>query len=182
LEAPNPQRAIATAVSEARLILSEQNACSDFLCGVGRASSNSYAVRALDALGAMLKVGSCKKTEAGICLTPPWHYEGDDSNFRVLTYRIPKTAEVNVAGPFLNSSYPHNLSMSLPQIGTYAPNTEWARVLQILHEVGHMVMDPTIAQPPPSNVPLLPNDGDSDDRSIENTKIVQRHCRQQIEE
>jgi hypothetical protein len=87
-------------------------------------------------------------------------------------YRLFETVQVNAKGPFYRSRIPFS-DNSFSLIGTFEPNTRQARVLIFLHELGHVVKGE-------DGEWLLPNDGNNDKVSKENTRRIQGICGDQI--
>jgi hypothetical protein len=93
------------------------------------------------------------------------------NNSTGISYRLFQRAELNLNGPFYKSIA--SRGEVVPGIGVFAPNTRAARVTILLHELGHLIRKPNKEW-------LLPNDGDSDARSRENTNQVIAMCTNQI--
>ena len=55
-------------------------------------------------------------------------------------YRLFEKVSINANGPFYRRRYT-NAETSVPGIGRFAANTKEARVLMLLHELGHLVQD-----------------------------------------
>jgi hypothetical protein len=90
-----------------------------------------------------------------------------------LKYRLFQAASLNNNGPFYKQKvFPSD--NSVPNIGKYPPNTREARVLILLHELGHLIRTT-------EGMWLLPNDGGDLDMSAKNSRTVQRHCGTQID-
>jgi hypothetical protein len=86
-----------------------------------------------------------------------------------LSYRLFAKAELNLAGPFYRS---RDLSSS-QSIGGFLPNTREARVIILLHELGHLIQKR-------DNEWLLTDDGGNESLSQENSKRVVGVCGKQI--
>lgn len=86
-------------------------------------------------------------------------------------HRLFDKVTVNRNGPF----YKYRVSETqptVPGVGSYPPNTREARVLMLLHELGHVVEM--------NGGWLLPDDGRDPDLSRSNTRKVEDVCRRQI--
>jgi hypothetical protein len=91
-----------------------------------------------------------------------------------LKYRLFENTSVNTAGPF----YQRKASPSSPSIfgvGSFPPSSREARVLMLLHELGHLMKGS-------DGNWLLPDDGSSMADSINNTRKVESICGDQIRE
>lgn len=87
-------------------------------------------------------------------------------------YRLFNKVAINSRGPF----YKKRLSISEPsvtRIGSFEPNTQEARMLIFLHELGHLVKGPNGRW-------LLPNDGNDEHLSRINTVKVEEVCGDEI--
>jgi hypothetical protein len=86
-------------------------------------------------------------------------------------YRLFEKVIINGNGPFYRSRYPG--SASLPGIGAYGPDTREARVLMLLHELGHIVTAD-------DGKWLLPNDGNDEKLSRHNSMEIEKICGNEI--
>jgi len=87
-------------------------------------------------------------------------------------YRLFDRVLINANGPF----YRNRVSQSdraLPRIGTFQPNTNEARVLMFLHELGHVMKGE-------DGNWLLPNDGKDENLSRLNSQKIEDVCGKQI--
>ena len=89
-----------------------------------------------------------------------------------LSYRLFEKAELNLRGPFYRGEACHS-DRSVTIVGSFLPNTREARVTILLHELGHLIERRNKQW-------LLPNDGNSDHLSRENTERVIAVCDKQI--
>jgi hypothetical protein len=89
-----------------------------------------------------------------------------------VSYRLFTSTELNTAGPFYKSKV-FAAEPSVPNIGSFRPNTRAARVLILLHELAHLVRNK-------DGVWLIPDDGNSPQLSRQNTMTVESRCGQQI--
>jgi hypothetical protein len=87
-------------------------------------------------------------------------------------FRLFKRVAVNAFGPFykkrVSSSAP-----AMPRVGSFEPDTKEARVLIFLHELGHIVKGA-------DGKWLLPNDGNDEGISRNNTKKIEDVCGDEI--
>ncbi len=87
-------------------------------------------------------------------------------------YRLFEQVLINAKGPFYRNRFSSS-DPSVPSVGTFEPNTKEVRVLIFLHELGHVVKGQ-------DGEWLLPNDGNSDKVSQENTRKIEGICGDQI--
>ena len=149
--AAKPNKYIAAALKDVESILAGDNSCSKFF--------GSFAQKALEALGPMLTPTPLNNPNIGIHMVVPAAAEGP--------YRVPSIAEVNTGGPFL--------SPFGPSFGGYTHGTEQSRVVQILHELAHLLKNPE------GTGWLIPDDGSDPKQSEKNTSTVMDHCKDQID-
>jgi len=88
-----------------------------------------------------------------------------------LTYRVFDHAALNINGPFKKAKVFADEPF-VPGVGSFRPNTREARVLILMHELGHLIER--------DHRWLLPDDGTSPAQSRQNTKIVEKNCGAQI--
>jgi hypothetical protein len=150
------------ALADARAILSEDNTCSDFFGGARKA------VTVLDALAERIKFKELPDNRLGISMT------GGDSIFvsqrTGYEYRLFEQVIINTNGPFYRSG---DRGTPMPLCGSFWPNTREARVLMLLHELGHLIKRE-------GGKWLLPDDGNDYRRSLSNTRLVESRCLAQI--
>jgi hypothetical protein len=150
------------AFADAREILSRGNSCSSFFGGA------EETVTVLDALSRLVNFKTLPDRHVGIRMT------GDEvifiSHLTGYQYRLFKKVIINTNGPFYSSGNPYS---PLPRCGSFAPNTREARVLMLLHELGHLIKGANGRW-------LLTDDGGSYQRSLSNTKLVESKCLSQI--
>ncbi len=143
-------------------ILSTPNECSDFFGG----SSSSVGV--FNELFA--RVGrDFRAPSIGIVMS------GTTTNVVSLKtgrkHRLFDKVMINRNGPF----YRHRVretQPTAPRVGSFQPNTREARVLMLLHELGHVVEA--------NGKWLLPDDGRDEDLSRSNTRRIEDACKRQI--
>jgi hypothetical protein len=87
-------------------------------------------------------------------------------------YRLFDTVEVNSNGPFFKRKF-SNAEPVIPHVGSFAPNTKEARVLMLLHELGHAVKGK-------NGDWLLPNDGNDETLSRSNSLKIEDVCGEEI--
>lgn len=143
-------------------ILSNPNECSDFFGG------SSAAVEVFNGL-----IGKVRKEYVSASIGI--RMSGDAVNvFNIKTkrkYRIFNKVSINSNGPFYQRKF--SMSLSVPGVGTFQPNTKEARVLMFLHELGHVVKDE-------NGKWLLPDDGRNEAQSRDNTRKIEEVCGNQI--
>jgi RHS repeat-associated protein len=182
------------AVNAARGILSEDNSCSEFFGGVG--------VTALDAIAAMVKSSGDKAYQffpndslTGIRMQIPTMIRPEELPVSATSGGYiavsPLSVAINSNGAFVKAA---STGTALASFGHYSPGSLQSRVLQLLHEVGHLVivrsqMSFKFIQLSKSKrqryemrklVPLLPLDSDNLELSSKNTERVLSACRNQI--
>jgi hypothetical protein len=89
-----------------------------------------------------------------------------------LKYRLFANASLNLDGPFYKRKASSS-STTVSGVGSFAPNTREARVLMLLHELGHLMKGP-------NGDWLLPDDGKSFTDSLSNTRKIESICGEQI--
>lgn len=159
-------KAYRTAYMDAYRILSEENQCSGFYGGP------SAALSVFNPLMSQLRTDFDPDSTIGISMSGPVTYIDDKRTGR--SYRLFAEAKINLNGPFYKNKSVF-LNRPVASVGSFPPNTREARVLLLLHELGHLVQGPEKHW-------LLPNDGDDVRLSVRNTKTVQTQCDKQIRE
>ena len=155
-------RLVHEAYHSVSLILSEDNLCSRFFGG--QASRE-----ALDQLFGHLKVVSTT-TSLGIRM---YGTTSVIMNAKTgLTFRIFERAEINQRGAFFKTKRFPDESL-VPRVGSFPPATPEARVLMILHELGHTILGN-------NGKWLLPDDAGNNSLSANNTSIIEKQCERQI--
>lgn len=154
---------VATAYYDTLSILSAPNECSDFFGGPD-------AIEIFNGFISRLRRGFFSSS-IGIRMS--------GSTMNVVNaktrkqYRLFDKVQINGNGPFYRKKYT-NAQAFVSGIGKFGANTNEARVLMFLHELGHVVKGE-------SGKWLLPDDGADDSRSRENTKKIEDVCGQQIQ-
>lgn len=87
-------------------------------------------------------------------------------------YRLFDRVVINANGPFYQRMFSRS-KLPLRSIGTFEPNTKEARVLMLLHELGHVMKGE-------DGNWLLPNDGKDNNLSRLNSKQIEHVCGEQI--
>jgi len=145
-------------------ILKQSNSCSEFFGG-------PQAIEALNELTKQIRPAYLDR-RVGVRMT------GKTTKVLNFTtgfkYRLFEKAEVNVNGPFYQSSGLPS-SPRVPSIGKFPPSSREARVTLLLHELGHLIQKP-------DNQWLLRDDGKDAGQSEENTRRVIEACGKQIRE
>ncbi len=89
-----------------------------------------------------------------------------------IEYRLFQHADLNAVGPFYRTkSFPSE--PYVPNMGSFGANTRGARVLILLHELGHLIKRN-------DGQWLIPDDGDDPQLSRLNTMKVESKCVEQI--
>ena len=89
-----------------------------------------------------------------------------------ISFRLFQHSALNLDGPFFRTKE-FAKSYRLQAIGSYGPNTREARLLMLLHELGHLMTDADGAW-------LLPDDGNDAEQSKRNSLIIEARCREQL--
>ena len=159
----NEDKILGTAYYDTLSILSTANGCSDFFGGP------SVSVESFNGL-----MGKVRKdyfsSSIGIRMSG-----ATVSVFNAETknkYRLFNKVSINGNGPFYRRKY-SNTQAFVQGVGTFAANTKQARVLMFLHELGHIVKGK-------SGDWLLPDDGQDQLQSRDNTKKIEDVCGEQI--
>lgn len=89
-----------------------------------------------------------------------------------ISYRLFATAELNTQGPFYKVKvFP--AEPSIPNVGSFRPNTRQARILILLHEMAHLIRGRDGRW-------LIPDDGHDPQLSRQNTSHIETRCGKQI--
>ena len=143
-------------------ILKAKNDCSDFFGGPD-------AVRAFNELAAEMRKRYSDDECAIRMYGPQTTVQNGDSSVH---YRLFEQAEINGRGSFFHVNL-LGQSPKTPSVGRFSPNTREARMLMLLHELGHLI------EVAPGQW-LLPNDGNDPSQSQDNTWTVVKHCDESI--
>lgn len=162
--AGEPPALIARAYADALIILREENSCSRYFGGPGAGAE------ALGRLVARLRPGMMRDSHIGIRMSGEYtFYSRAGIGF---SYRLFKEERVNTAGPFYRAkSFP--TEPLIPNVGGFRPNTREARVLMLLHELGHLIEGA-------DGEWLLPDDAHNPEQNSRNTTVIESRCREQI--
>ena len=182
------------AVAAARGILSGNNECSRFFGGAGLSALNGIADAVYSAGDKAYRV--LDNVNIGISMNIPTVVPAGNAPLvasGLYAWVLPNSVTINSRGAFgQQASFG-----TLPRFGGYAPGTLQARVLQLLHETGHLVITDVsrtilvLGKGKKAQVfrnmyrltHLLPLDGGAGktDLSEENTERVLKACRKQID-
>jgi hypothetical protein len=155
--------ALATAYYDAMSILSRSNQCTNFFGGP------AASIQVFRDFMAGLKRSSMPPR---IGLRMSGDYMNVLNAETKLKYRLFDNAALNSDGPFYRRrSSP--TSGGTTGVGTFASNTREARVLMLLHELGHLMRGSNGGW-------LLPDDGNSFADSLENTRRIESICGEEI--
>jgi hypothetical protein len=157
-------RRISTAYQDACHVLLEENSCSKFFV------HPNAAVIALRALVQHMQQKPFNERFIGMRMFGRYNLIYDHK--WNVTYRLFEKTVLNLDGPFFSQkSFP--AQPDVPNIGQFRPNSREARVTILLHEVGHLVRGNDGGW-------LLQNDAGDISKSSENTDLIIKHCREQI--
>ena len=145
-------------------ILSENNTCSQFFGGP------APAVEVLNEFTRRLKISYFEDRRIGIKMSGKTE-DMLDAHTKV-SYRLFEKVEVNGNGPFFKRKN-YSWESLVPKVNIFQPATREARVLILLHELGHMMKGPDGRW-------LLPNDGGNEVQSDINTATIMAKCKSQI--
>ena len=152
------------ALQDAISILSSNNLCSRFY------GDPNTAVEVLNRLGTQFQIHLLPDSRTGIEMSGNFTYFAQSE--RHAGYRLFAEATINIRGPFFKArvfpSEPY-----LPGVGSFPPNTREARVLMLLHELGHLVEGQDGRW-------LILDDGNAPGISFQNTALIEAQCRLQI--
>lgn len=146
-------------------ILKDDNSCSRFFGG------SAASVEVLNKLASQMQ--KKRLSDRGIGLRM-WGQFTHVKNVRTgFSYRLFDNAMVNTNGPFY-SRFPFGAASAQYQhVGRFPSYTREARVLMLLHELGHLIQG--------SNGHwLIPDDFNNYERNLENTMAVEARCKKQL--
>jgi hypothetical protein len=149
---------------DAYTILRERNSCSRFFGG-------SYiSTVVLNLLYPKLKKTTLDQNEIGIIMSGSTTV-GKDMQTGI-GFRLFDNAIINLKGPFFQN-FNLKLHKFFHNIGDYPPNSREARVIMLLHEMGHLL--------PGSGAHwLLPDDGGNVPQVMANTATILNQCNEQV--
>jgi hypothetical protein len=148
---------------DALSLLNQPGACSEFFGG-------HAAERALEEFTIQLSEERINNPSLGIRMSGPFtQFTNAETG---ATYRLFANAELNTEGPFYKAKiFPSE--PQVPNVGAFGPNTRPARVLILLHELGHLIQGKDGRW-------LIPDDGGNPELSRQNTSTLESRCRTQI--
>ncbi len=155
-----PPKPIETAYLDALQILQRDNTCSRFF---------GSAIEALVKFAEQLQLRELESAAIGIRMSGS--FTTVTNRTTGASYRLFDSVAVNSHGPFFirrNPSTHHQLL-----VGSFRGESREARVLMLLHELGHLIRQPDGGW-------RLPNDGGNPLVSDRNTVMVERKCGEQI--
>ena len=165
--APNLLRptglADAASYADAFRLLSYESSCSRFFGGT------RTALTVLNGLALQLRGRRLGPGGVGIVMSGGYDIYRDATTGA--TYRLFKEAFINSDGPFLTRvRMPHSARL---RVGRFEAETRQAKVLLLLHEMGHLVGAPGGGW-------LLPDDGGDAEQSERNTRTIESQCIKQL--
>ena len=165
--APSPaitrDKLLSTAYYDTLSILMESNRCCEYFGG------SAFAVKVFDQFAARIDRSHLSKA-IGMRMSGQLTDIFDaDANKH---YRMFEKVSINQDGAFYRRRFV-NSGSSIPNMGSFEPGTKEARVLILLHELGHLIQDP-------KGEWLLPNDGSDEELSRKNSRTIEGVCREEI--
>lgn len=152
------------ALQDAIRILSKNNSCSRFY------GDTMAARQVLWRLAGQFQIHLLRDSRTGIEMSGNFTYF--DQTEEHAGYRLFAAATINSHGPFFKAKvFP--AEPYVPHVGMFFPNTREARVLMLLHELGHLIKGANGRW-------LIPDDGNSPALSKQNTALIESQCREQI--
>lgn len=162
--ARKPSSPLDQAYQDAISILTKNNSCSRFFGGPNAAEE------VLSRLATQVQIHLLRDSQTGIEMSGIFTYF--EQTEKHAGYRLFAAATINTRGPFLKAKvFP--AEPYVPPVGSFLPNTREARVLMLLHELGHLVRGQNGSW-------LIPDDGDSSKLSSQNTALIESQCKAQI--
>ncbi len=167
----NADPKIARAVNDTDSILGRNNDCSKFFNELSQSGRESVdaALRKLDKglVMGIIDPGSNPNKTIGIQMSKPVY--GPD-------FRFFKEVTVNQNGAFFDPFNKVRFGNGFPGFSGYLPDTNKVRVLMILHELAHMVLDK-------KGEALIPDDGGNQysGKSKKNTDKILKYCKTEID-
>lgn len=146
-------------------ILKDDNSCSRFFGG------SAASVDVLNNLA--LRIQKKRLSDHGIGIRM-W---GQSTYIRNVTtgfsYRLFDNAMINTNGPFYAHLPLGAASTQHRSVGRFPSHTREAKVLMLLHELGHLIQGP-------DGKWLIPDDHKSYEQNLDNTMVIQSKCGKQI--
>lgn len=153
----------AASYSDAFRVLSQESSCSRFFGGP------RVALTVLNGLAPQLRSRPLGQGGVGIQMRGGYDIYRDGATG--VTYRLFREAFINSDGPFLMRV--HRPQTARLWLGRFEAETRQAKVLLLLHEMGHLVGGP-------GGDWLLPDDGGDAAQSERNTRTVESQCLKQL--
>jgi hypothetical protein len=153
----------AASYSDAFRVLSQESSCSRFYGGP------RLALTVLNGLAPQLRSRPLGQGSVGILMSGGYDIYRDGATG--ITYRLFKEAFINSDGPFLMRV--HRPQSARLRIGRFEAETRQAKVLLLLHEMGHLVEAHGGGW-------LLPDDGGDAEQSERNTRTIESQCLKQL--
>ena len=154
-----------------------ENSCADFFKGKGLDALAAFISKLDGNLQELKNADGTINYTTGIKGELPGNYSQADVKNGVIT---PLWFKINKNGGFINRLYlplTQTKSIPVPQFHPdYINGTIGSQILQILHELGHLVLVDSNG----GKAPLLPIDGGNADLSKTNTETVLNNCKTQI--
>lgn len=154
---------IREAYRDASGILTGDNTCSRFFGGPGTG---------LEVLTNMIERSRMTKLGSRVGIRMSGSSISVTNKETGLSYRLFGRVEVNAYGPF-NAKQRFPTDEYIPNVGSFPPDTREARVLMLLHELGHLMKGS-------DGNWLLPDDGNNEDQSRKNNLMIEAQCGDQI--
>ena len=140
-------------------IVSEENSCSRFFGG------SEKVTMVLDDFVNRVRVEPLDAATVGIRMSG--HYSEVIDHPTRFTYRLFDNTTLNSRGPFFKAYHPY---ANTPYwVGPYSAGSREARILMLLHEMGHLIKKG-------DGQWLLPDDGASTGLNFRNTQAVEQQC------
>jgi hypothetical protein len=156
-------RVLGSAYYDTLSILSESNRCSDFFGG------SAASVEVFNEL-----VGKIRKDffSVGVAMRMSGSTTNIHNAYTKKNHRTFAKVSLNLNGPFYRKRFAASQPM-MPGVGTFEPNTKEARVLILLHELGHVMKGA-------NGDWLLPDDGKDEALSRVNSRRIEDICGEEI--
>jgi hypothetical protein len=159
---PKKLSALDRAYLDAFTILRENNGCSQLYGGPS-------AIEALNELVVRLRPTYLDHNVAIRMSGETTLFKNNRNGF---SFRMFEKAEINRGGPFYRANGP--TERRIPLVGRFQPNTREARLVVLLHELGHLVGSA-------DDHWVLSDDGNDTGLSVKNSEFVVRTCRKEID-
>jgi hypothetical protein len=183
-EAQRRQRLFNEAAQAIRNILSGDNPCSRFFGAFGLSAFNQMIQNATFSSLENENIGIRQNVTRQIYHRSSLPILGENpGGTPYYAYYAPNSFAVNTSGAFFNTSN------NLPRFGGFDPGSLGSRIIQLLHELGHVTVASVSTRDLPRNLIqrgyvrgelLLREDGDDPGLSGRNTETVRRNCINEI--